>query len=835
LLTIYKNLISLLSSIYKSGAPWRVWSTGMETLVQDLRAALRGFRRRRGFAAAVVLTMGLGIGANAAIFSVVYGVVLRPLPYRNGDDLVILRQQRPRAGILNQGFSPLEMADYRHQSKSFEQIVEYHNMFFVLLGRGEPERVQTGVVSWNYFDLFGVAPVAGRTFREADEQMGADAVLMLSYNYWQSRFGGDQRVVGQVFEMNDRPHTVVGVLPPIPQFPDENDVYMPVSACPFRSSEQVRTSRNARMVQAFGRVHTGTSLESVRGDVALVASRLQQAYPENYPQSVGFTATALSLRDELTRTFRPTLAILLGAAGFLLLIVCASVANLMLARLLEREREMAIRMSLGAGRWRLVRQLLTESTLLAVMGATVGLGIAAATLDLLVTLATQFTSRSQEISLNGPVLLFTLGIAMITGVVVGALPALPGRVSLASAIQEGGRTVSAGRGSLRNALIVAQVAVSFVLLIGAGLMLRSLLRLQAVDPGVRTDSVMSMRVALNFTKYNTPALREQFLTQLDERIRNLPGVRSAGAAATFPLNEGGAFSNGVRVEGQPQVEAARLPRADFQAATPGYFQTVGIPLLRGRLIDDRDIADREPVAVISESMSRQFFTDGDAVGARISNDNGRSWIRIVGVVGDVRNALAAQPASTFYRPLAQAPLGTAMFLARTVGPPTGVTQPMRDSVYAIDPNQPVDRFRTLDDVRSAALAAPRLTAMLISVFAGIAMLITAAGLAGVIAFSVSQRSQEFGVRMALGASRGSVLALVLAQGLRLVLIGLLLGGIAAFGLARTVRVLLFNTEPTDVLTYLLVAALLALVAVLACFFPARRASSVDPLVSLRAN
>jgi putative ABC transport system permease protein len=807
----------------------------METLRQDVRAALRGFARHRGFAIAVVLTMALGIGANSAIFSVVYGVLLQPLPYKDGDNLVILRQQRPRAGILAQGFSPLEMDDYRQQAKTLEAIVEYHNMWFVLLGRGEPERVSTGVVSWNYFDLFGIAPVAGRAFRSDDEKIGADAVLMLSYPYWQSRFGGDPRVVGQVFEMNDRPHTVVGVLPPIPQFPNENDVYMPVSACPFRSSEGVRTSRNARMVQAFGRVKHGVAHEANVSELAVVASNLQRTYPDAYPASAGFTATALSLRDELTRQFRPTLAILLGAAGFLLLIVCASVANLLLARILKREREMAIRMSLGAGRWRLVRQLLTESTLLSLAGAVVGLGIAALTIDLLITLANQFTTRSQEISLNWAVVAFTLGIAVVTGVIVGALPALPGRASLAGAIQEGGRTVSGGRGSLRSALIVAQVAVSFVLLIGAGLMLRSLVRLQAVDAGIQTDSVISMRVALNFSKYTTPALSSQFLTQLDERIRALPGVRSAGGSATFPLNDGGTFSAGVRIQGEPEIEVARLPRAEIQSATPGYFQTTGIPLIRGRLIDDRDIAGREPVAVISESMAKQFFPKTDPIGARISTNNGQAWISIVGIVGDVRNTLSSQPSSMFYRPLAQAPQLTVMFLARTSGDPSALIKSLRETVHAIDPQQPVDRFRTLEDVRAASLAAPRLTAVLIAVFAGIALLITATGLAGVIAFSVNQRSQEFGVRMALGASRASVLQMVLGQGLRLVIVGLILGSLAAVALGSTVRALLFNTEPTDAITFAGVALVLAIVAVLACLVPARRASSVDPLVALRGN
>jgi putative ABC transport system permease protein len=807
----------------------------VENLWQDVRAALRGFGRSKGFCIAVVLIMALGIGANTAIFSVVHAVLLKPLPYADGDALVVLRQQRPLAGVQAQAFSALEIDDYRQQSKTLRSIVEYHNMWFVLLGKGEPERVQTGVVSWNYFDLFGVTAVAGRTFREDDDRIGADAVLVLSDSYWKSRFGGDPRVVGQVFEMNDRPHTVIGVLPPIPQFPDENDVYMPVSACPFRSADAVRTNRNGRMVQAFARVHAGHSLDDVRSDVAMVARNLQQAYPETYPASAGYTATALSLRDELTRGFKPTLAILLGAAGFLLLIVCASVANLMLARLLKREREMAIRVSLGAGRWRLVRQLLTESTLLAMAGALVGLIVAVVAMDLMVTLAGRFTTRSQEISLNGPVLLFTLITAMVTGVIVGAIPALPRRTSLASAMHDGGRTVTAGRGSVRSGLIVAQVAVSFVLLIGAGLMLRSLSRLQAVDTGVRTERVLSMRVALNYTKYSTPELSAQFLDALAERLRAIPGVQSAGGAGTFPMNEGGGFVAGVRIQGQPEVEASKLPRADIQSASPGYFQTVGIPLVRGRLIDDRDIAGREDVAVISESMARQLFPGADPIGARIATAAGNRWVTIVGVVGDVRRQLDAEPAVTLYRPLAQAPLLTVMFLARGSGDLSSLARDMRQAVHAIDPQQPVDRFRTLDDVRSAALSAPRLTAALIGVFAAIALLITASGLAGVIAFSVNQRAQEFGVRMALGASRASILRMVLAQGAMLVLIGLAIGGLTAMALAGTARALLFDTQPTDLPTYMGVALVLLIVALGACLVPARRASSVDPLIVLKGS
>jgi predicted permease len=395
----------------------------METLRQDVSLALRGLVRNPLFAITVILTMALGIGGNTAIFSVVHAVLLRELPYEHGDRMVVLRQQRPQVNIPNQGFSAKEIADVRSMADTLEEVVEFHSMWFILLGRGEPERVQTGVVSHNFFEAFGIKPVVGRTFRADDDKPGADAVLMLSHGYWQSRFGGDPSVVGQIFEMNDRPHTVIGVLPPIPQYPQENDVYMPVSACPFRSAQSTIDNRNARMVQAFGRVKPGAPPERVATDLGMVASRLQQAYPEIYPESSGYTAIALPLRDELTRAFRPTLLVLVGAAGFVLLIVAASVANLLLARMVRREREIAIRSALGAGRWRVFRQLLTESVVLAILGSALGLVLAAVSLDLLVAFVDRFTTRSAEIGINGTVLLFTLAVAVGTGVVVGVIPA----------------------------------------------------------------------------------------------------------------------------------------------------------------------------------------------------------------------------------------------------------------------------------------------------------------------------------------------------------------------------------------------------------------------------
>jgi putative ABC transport system permease protein len=809
----------------------------METLRQDLSLAARGLVRNPLFALTVVLTMAMGIGANTAIFSVVHAVLLRELPYEHGERMVVLQQQRTRANVTNQAFSAKEIADYRTMSEALDEVVEFHSMWFILLGRGEPERVQTGVVSHDFFEAFGIKPIVGRTFRAEDDNPGADAVLILSYPYWKSRFGGDPSVVGQVFEMNDRPHTVVGVLPPIPQYPQQNDVYMPVSACPFRSAQATIDNRNARFVQAFARARTGLSLDRVAADLGVVAARLQQAYPDAYPASSGYTAIPLSLRNELTRGFKPTLMVLMGAAGFVLLIVAASVANLLMARMVRREREIAIRSALGAGRWRIFRQLLTESTFLAVLGGVVGLLLAVVSLDLLVAFVDRFTTRSAEIGINTAVLLFTLAVAVGTGMLVGIIPALPGRVNLSSTIQAGGRTIGSGRVRLRAGLIVIQVAVSFMLLIGAGLMMKSLLRLQAIDPGIQTDGVQTMRVALNFTKYSPskPEVIRQFHSSLLDKLAQLPGVRAVGAASSFPLSQSNGFVTGLRVEGQGETDPARLPRVAISVASPGYFQTVGIPLLKGRFFTEHDRADTQAVTLVSRSMAARFFGDRDPIGARVST-NGQNWTTIVGVVGDTRQSLDASPADSLYVPLQQSAPLTALFLMRTIGPISpDLPRMAREALYSIDANQPADQFRTLDEVRAQSVEAPRLTALLIGLFAALAVAITAAGLGGVIAFSVNQRTQEFGVRLALGASPASLLRMVMQQALRLVGAGLAIGAVAALLSSSALRTLLFSVTPTDPMTYAAVAVAFVVIALIACAMPARRAASVDPIIALRGE
>ncbi|HTL45347.1 MAG TPA: ABC transporter permease [Vicinamibacterales bacterium] len=802
-----------------------------EVFAQDVRYGVRSLRRTPGFTLAVVGTMALGIGANSAVFSVVNGVLLRQLPYADGDRLAVMRQARPFAGIRDISFSALDIADYR-RSRSLSDVVEYHNMWFILLGRNEPERVSTEVVSANFFDVLGIRPLYGRTFVASDDRPGAPAVLVLSHAYWQRSFGGDPTVVGRVFRMNDRPHTVIGVMPPMPDYPQAVDVYMPTAACPFRSSPHMANDRAMRMSGAIVRVRNDVDLRKAEADLALTAGSLVSAYPTKYPTDTMETRLT-PLKDELTARARPTLLILLATTTFVLLIVCASIANLLVARIVGREREFALRAALGAGRARLIRQMLTESLLLAAAGGAAGLALADVSLDGLVSFAGRLTPRAAEATIDVRVLLFTLGLTIFTGLTFGIIPALGTRRDTASSLKDAGRSTER-RHFVRSSLIVAQVAISFMLLIAAGLTLRSVFKLQELDPGFRVDNILTMRVALNFTKYQDAKIG-QFWRTFEHGLVALPGVIDAAGGGTFPLNSTKLFNTTFVRENHPLAPGEIAPRVDVHVATPGYFRTIGQPLVEGRTFTDTDgVGDRE-VVVINQSMKRHFWPDVDPLGRRISGDDGKTWATIIGVVQDARQQLATAPADQVYVPLAEnGPMLTMNWLVHTNLPPPVMERQIKALMRTIDPDQPVDEFRTMDEVRGESLQAPRTAATLLGIFALLALIITAAGLAGVIAYWVNQRTQEFGVRMALGAPRTGVVSLVLRQGVQFVVIGLAIGLAGALVLTRWIASLLFEVQPTDALTFLGVSAVMLTVAVLACLIPARRAAAVDPIVALRA-
>ena len=809
----------------------------MRGLAQDLRYALRTLRKSPGFTFIVVLTLALGIGANTAIFSMVRGVLLRPLPYRDPDGLVFLQQPATRAGVTNVQFSIPELMDYRSQSRTLSGVVEYHSMAFILLGRGEPRRVQTGVVSANFFDLLGVKPALGRTFRPGEDAIGAEPVLVLSYGFWKTQLGGDPGIVGRTFTMNDHVHTVIGVLPPIPQYPGENDVYMPSSACPFRSSEQMINGRQMRLLTLFGRLAPGATPAQAQTELDAIAKRLHAEYPGDYASDQGFGIVATPLLAQLTAQARPTLLLLLGTAAFVLLIACASVANLCLARLVRREREMAMRAALGADRGRLVRQLMAEGMLLSGAGAVAGLAFAAAGLGLLTAFAARFTTRAGEIALDGPVLVFGLGLGVLTGLLFGLLPAVPSRAGLVAALKDGGSTTGSPRSlHARAALVIGQVAVSVMLLVGAGLMLRTVLALQQVDPGFDPQQVLAAELDLNFSKYTTNEQIQQFHQRLRERLAAQPGVQLVASSRGYPLDGRRAFGFDFLIEHRQLDPRAARPQADFRAASPDYFRALGIPLVSGRLFTDQDGPKAPSVALINQSMAARYWPNETPIGQRVSTDTGATWTTIVGVVGDVHQyGLDAPAVDEMYLPFDQVPLREGALVLRGPADARFLTRKVKEEVLAIDPDQPLAGARPLVEVRGESLAAPRLTATLLGVFAGLALVITAAGLAGLMAYSVSQRTQEIGVRMALGAARSEVLGMILGQGLRLVGVGLVLGAVGAFALSRLMAGLLFGIRPTDAATFALTGVVLLLIATLACLIPARRASTVDPIVALRST
>ena len=822
----------------------------VEVAAQDVRYGMRSLRRNPGFALVVVITMALGIGANTAIFSVVNGVLLRPLPYKDGDQLVVLHHGRGDPIANDLFFSPKEMDDYR-QARSLTGVVEFHNMFFNLLGRAEPERLSTGVVSANYFDVLGVQPLYGRTFVAADDAPGAPAVLVLSNKYWERSFGGDPNVVGQVFRMNDRPHTVIGVMPRVPQYPLEVDVYMPSSACPFRSAQTLIDNRRGRMLTAFARVRPEVDLPKAQADIDIVAAQLQTTYKDFYP-ATGFKAVGVPLKEDLTRNFTSTLWILLGTAGFVLLIVCASIANLLLARMVRREREMSVRTALGATRTRLLRQLLTESLILAVTGGLLGLVLSALSLKLLVAFADRFTPRANEIGIDLNVLFFTLGVSVLTGLIFGSIPAFSRRFDVAPALREGTRASHSSQ-KVRATLIVAQVSASFMLLIASGLTLRSLMNVQSVNPGIKTENLITFRADMSFDKFPltmAPELRRAKIAgywgDFEQRLRAIPGVLDVGGGGTFPLNELGPFTTGLVRDGRPLPPGTPAPRVSFRIATPDYFKTLGQPIVAGRAFAASDTFDAPGAVIVNQSAAKQFWPGEDPVGTRIVGGPG-GFRTVVGVVADVRQQLDREPAAEVYAPMQQSNLLGTTWVVHSRLPLEQAARELKAVARTHDPDLPVASFRTISEVRAEGLAPRRVVVALIGIFGFLALVITAAGIAGVIAFSVNQRTQEFGIRMALGAPRAGVLALVIREGLVLVVIGLAIGMAGALALTRVLGAVIFAPQPAagltlligtqalDMATYIGVAAMLVVVAVVACVMPARRAASVDPMVALRAQ
>jgi predicted permease len=799
----------------------------METFIHDLRYAVRTLLKKPGFAAIVVLALGIGIGANTAIFSVVNGVLLRPLPYPEPDRIVMVWMNNTRMKVDQDIHSYANYVDYRDQNQSFEQIAAYSGVSLNLIGSGDPERVIGAMSTSNLFSVLGVQPMMGRVYTVEEEEPGRDQVVVLGYGLWKRRFGGDPDIVGQTISLSDVKREVIGVMPASFRFPHKDaELWAPLAVDPNR-----RSNRGGFSYYAIGRLKPDVSLEQARADMSSIADQLQQQYPNIME---GYGVNLVPLHEQVVGKTRLALLVLLGAVVFVLFIACANVANLLLARSAVREREIAIRMALGAGRRRLIRQLLTESSLLALLGGAAGLLIANWGLKALIALSPEDTPRLDQITIDRRVLLFTLAVSLLTGLLFGLAPALQAsKPDLNESLKEGGRSSTGGvQGRrIRSALVIFEVALSLVLLIGAGLMVKSFMSL-----GFKPDRLFTMNLQLSRSRYQG-RLGQAFYRQLIERTEALPGVESAGAITGMfidALPNSGNFT----VEGRPPVPAAEEVEAPVDFVTPGYFRTMGIPLLQGRDVEERDDPDSAPVVVINNTFAQRFWPGEDPLGKRFKfggPDSPAPWLSIVGVVADMRRTgYDAEVRCEAFLPYSQRSfIGFMILVVRARADPRSIIPAVRDAVWAIDPNQPISHIKTMDQTLDEMISQRRLNMVLFGIFAATAMMLAAVGVYGVISYSVTQREHEMGIRMALGARGADVIQLVLFQGLRLTLAGVGLGLIGALLLTRVMSSLLYLVSATDTWTFAIIPMLLAGVALAASFIPARRATKVDPMVALR--
>jgi len=811
----------------------------MEMLWQDIRYGIRMLLKAPSVSIVATIALALGIGANTAIFSVVNAVLLRPLPFEHSEELMNVWETDPIRGYKRGSSSYLNFADLRDQNHVFEHMSSYHSNDFILTGRGESTRLQGAVVNADLFPLLGVTPVIGRGFLPDEDKPGETGrVVVLSQELFQRRFNGDPNVVNQSVVLDGKTYTIVGVMPQAFQFPVQNE---PVElwttvAVDREGKEPITEERGAHYLSVIARLKAGVSKEQAQADLVSISGRLEQQYPDkNLHKSSRVEPTLEALVGDI----RPALLILLGAVGCVLLIACANVANLLLARAMTRHKEMAIRSALGASRIRVVRQLLTESVLLSLAGGLLGLVLAVWWSDLLVALGKQNIPRALQVGLDWRVLGFTLVVSLLTGLVFGLVPAIhSSKTELTESLKEGGRGSGEGarRNFVRGVLVVSELAIAVVLLVGAGLLIQSLWRLQNVSPGFESQSLLTFVVGIPEVKYPTEK-QDQFYRELVARLQSLPGVRSAASVIPLPLS-GDAFSISFETEGRP-VAKGDQPSADFFVISDDYFKTLGVSVLKGREFTQRDGEKAPGVIIVNQAFAKKFFPNEDPVGKRIkpgisTNENKPDWREIVGVVGDVRNRnLSSELRAGYFVPQAQIPFNQMTMIVRSTGDPHTLVTAVQNEVHAMDKELPVFNIKTMDEYIAATVAAPRFNATLLVIFAVVALVLTIVGLYGVMSYSVAQRTNEIGIRMALGAQTRDVLRLIGSQGFKLVLLGLGIGLVGAFALMRVISSLLFGVTSKDPITFAAVAVLLAVVALLACYIPARRATRLDPLNALR--
>ena len=807
----------------------------METILKDIRFGVRSLKKRPGTTAIALITLALGIALNTAVFSVFNSVLLRPLPLRNPDGLVSVWERGLSAGVQKNELAPANFIDLRAQNRVFDVIGAYGNTSLNLTGQGEPERLEGVSLSANVLSFLGVAPALGRTFVNGEDEPGNHHSVVLSHSLWKRRFNSDSTIVGRNIILDNEPFTVVGVMPQEFFFPvRESELWVPMAMSPEEAS-----GRGDHYLRVVARLKSGTTIENANAELAAIAQRLSAAYPRT---NEGLSFFGNSLQQDYVGNLRLPILVLFGAVGLVLCIACANIANLLLAQSTTRRKEIAIRMALGARQWSIVRQLLVESLLLASCGGLLGLLAAVWGVEFLSKLAPASLSQLQGVRLDTRVLFFASGVTLLTGLVFGTVPAIQAsRAKPGETLGDVGRDSAGGRrGSYaRRFLIVSEVAMAVVLLVGAGLLIRSFQRLNHVDPGFPTDNLLTMRMVLPFPKYSKPENRRAFYDETLRRVKELPGVEGAGMISFLPLSFTG-MNFSFSVEGITTPNDMDLPGALYRAVSPDYFNTLRIPILRGRSFNAHDTENSPAVVVVNRRLAERYWPNDDPIGKRLKVgpvDSPNPWSTIIGVVGNVRQSgLYGEQKMELYSSYNQERRGFVApkdLIVRTKSDPSAVAAAVRQAVWTVDKDQPVSDVKTMEQVFSATVSRERFQTLLLTIFASVALVLACVGLYGVISYAVAQRTHEIGIRMALGARRADVLKLVINQGMALTLAGIGLGLIAAFAATRVMSELLFGVSARDPLTFAIVSGLLILVAVIACYVPARRATKVDPLIALK--
>jgi putative ABC transport system permease protein len=805
----------------------------LSALRQDLHYAFRMFGKQPGFVAVAAIAIALGIGANTVIFSAVDALILRPFSFPNQERLVSLWERNLETGIRRGSVSPGNLVEWEAQGKSFEQFVAMRSLAFDLTGNDQPERYTGYGVSVGFFETLGVKPMLGRTFQREDGELGRDQVIVLKHTLWEKRFGSNPQIIGQTVTLNGKNHTVIGVMPPEFNFPYGGGEMW----APLVFTQEDRQNRGSHYLQVMALLKPGVSIEQADAEIRSIADRLQVEYADT---NSGRSAYAIALNADVTRGSRMYMPILIGAVGFVLLIACANVANLLLVRASAREREIAVRMAIGASRWRVIRQMLTESVVLALAGGLLGLGLSFGGIRAMANGMPQGMTRYiagwEHLGMNFTLFGFALIVSIVTGIIFGFVPAWQAtKTNFNEALKEGSKGAArSARHRMRSALVVGEVALSLVLLIGAGLMIRSFVQILRTDFGIKPDNVMTMRLALSRDKNPEEKQRINFYQQVQSRIAALPSVTSVGAVNLLPMS-GSNNSSNFQIVGQPPFPKATQPYTQVRVVTPGYFVSIGTALYSGRLFTERDNAQAPRVALVNEAFARRFLGGRESTKERITIGGENSPpLEIIGTVANVMNDDLDDPAEPgIYLPHAQNPWFSMWLVIRANSEPTMLVSATRQEILALDPNQAISDIKTMQAVIDERSSPKKVMSWMMGIFAVIALILAAVGLYAVMSYIVAQRTHEIGIRLALGAGAGDVFKLVVGQGLILTLVGLTLGLAGAFALTRAMAQILYGVSATDPITFLGISLLLGAVALLACYIPARRATRVDPMVALR--